>query len=317
MSGDEQHGGVADRPPGEGMTTGGLEVTQPLVQQQPQPGAQPRPQLLAVPGPGQPADRRAEVARWVVTLSEPLLTTEDRTRTDAAMADFIIRNPEWACAYFAGLLTDLSATLPPDDPWRHLSAVIDLDQVGLGVITDDPDKRLVWTGSAPLPAGTGAVIKTPGLPARMFGTSADTLDLVPVDVPDLTTHLGVAALTTNLSPLGAAFVAIAASDPRTMQVVLSKSYHALFLAKHSNRTQDSAGASLLKTAGQAVQWLAHRRLQYMAGEDDGYAHTVGFEWISKADRVNTGKPISTEKSMVQVGKIDANAYKDLAGDDFV
>ena len=317
MSDDEQHNGDGDRSMDEGKTTEGLLVTQPLVQQQPT--VHQRAQLSAVPGPGQPADRRAEVARWVVTLSEPLLTTEERIKVESDMADFINRNSDWACAYFAGLLTDLSATLSPDDPWRRLSALIDLDQVALGHSTDNPDQKLAWSSLvAPVPSSTGAVIKHPGQPARPFGTSADVMDMVNVDVTDPSAMLEVSALMTNLSPLAAAFVAFAASDARTMQVVLSKTRQALFMANFGSITPDTVGESMLKTAGQAVAWLVHRRRQYLLpGEDDRYAHRIGFEWMSKADRVNQGKPIATEQSLVGWSMIQPTDYKDLAGDDYV
>ncbi len=291
-------------------------VTQPLVTEPVK--DVPRPRLSAVPGPGQPADRRVEVARWVVTLSEPLLRTADRSQTDQAMAAFINRNRDWACAYFAGLLTDLSGSLPRDDPWTCLSATIDLDQVASDHPSGDPDRKLVWAGAAPLPEDTGAtIVGLPGHQPRVFGTRTDALDLVPLDVVDPSASREMASLTVNLAPLSAALVGFASADARTMQFVLSEVCHHLMLAFLSSATTDTVGESLLKTAGQAVQWLVHRRRQYLGGDDDGFAHTVGFEWMSKADRVNTGKPIATESSLRGLSHIPADAYRDLAGDAYL
>lgn len=221
------------------------------------------------------------------------------------MAAFINRNSDWACIYFAGLLTDIASTLPEDDPWRHLSAMIDLDQVAFGRTGTDPDEKLVWKGEAPVPELTGAAIKAPGGPARAFGTSFDAQDLYDVDVADVRTAPQSVAVASNLSPLSASLVAMASADSRTMQVVLAKTYDALWKARFGSLTNDSPGESLLKVAGQAVQWLTHRRRSYLADED-GFIYTIGLAWTGKADRVNTGKSITSESRSYVDWKIPAS-----------
>lgn len=281
----------------------------PLVTQDDPPAA---PRLTVVPNPGAGADRRTEVARWAVTLTEPLISTEQRAASEEAMARFIDRNSDWSCAYLAGLLTDLAATLPPDDPWRHLAGLIDLEQIATGESYGTPEKRLAWSNDPiAFPASTGAV--TPS--GRMFGTSQDSEDLITVDVPDASSFTRVAAVNTNLSPLAAAIIAFSTTDASTMQSVLMKVYTALFEAKHSAHiTTDAAGTSLLKTAGQSLRWLTHRRRAYTF-DDDGFVNMLAFAWIGKADRVQSGTPISQEaRRFMSDGQIDPRLYRDMKTD---
>lgn len=272
-----------------------------------------RPKLTVVPNPGAGADRRSEVARWVVTLSEPLVSTEQRAAADEAMGRFIDRNSDWACAYFAGLLTDLTSTLPPDDPWRHLAGLIDLDQIATGQSLDDASKRLAWSNDPiHFPATTGAVTAS----GRTFGTSQDSADLITVDVPDPTTFTKIAAVNANLSPLAAAILAFSSADAATVQSVLLKVYHSLWQANEmAGITTDSAGTSLLKTAGQALRWITHRRRVYTF-DDDGFANMLGFAWIGKADRAHANNSISKEarQKLVEEGQIDPRLYREMRTD---
>ena len=271
------------------------------------------PRLTVVPSPGAGADRRSEVARWVVTLSEPLVSVEQRAAAEDAMARFIDRNSDWSCVYFAGLLTDIASTLPPDDPWRHLAGMIDLDQIATGKSLDDPTKRLAWSNDPiAFPAVTGAVTAT----GRAFGTSQDSADLITVDVPDPSTFTKIAAVNANLSPIAAAFVAFSSADAATMQSVLLKVYHALWQANEmAGLTTDSAGTSLLKTVGPALRWLTHRRRTYTF-EDDGFVNMLGFAWIGKADRAHANNSISKEarQQMVKEGLIDPREYRERRTD---
>lgn len=293
------------------MTEKGLTEFADLISSSPTPTpASSREHLSVVPDPSAPADRKSEVARWVITLSEPLLTTADRAATDAAMAAFINRNSDWACAYFAGLLSDLAGLLPTNDPWRHLSATIDMSQISTGSAATEAADRIVWTSSnLPAPATTGATIGDGHGQVRAFGTSIDAFDLTRVDVPDARSHPGAAAVASNLSPLSSAFVAIASGEARHLQVALAKTFHALWQASFNSRTEMTSGEALLLSAGQAAQWLIFRRRQYLL-EDDGLIGTVGLAWISKADRVNGGKPISAESGSYRYAKIEDSAYND-------
>lgn len=271
-----------------------------------------RDHLNVTPEPSAPADRKSEVARWVVTLSEPLIATKDRAATDEAMAAFINRNSDWACAFFAGLLSDLASLLPAGDPWSRLSATIDLNQIATGQPATVPEDRIVWVaGSNRPPSTTGATIDT-GTGLRAFGTSVDAFDLTQVSAPDIRSHPGAAAVASNLSPVAAAFVAIASGEPRHTQVALAKTFQALWTASFNSRTSMTAGHALLLTAGQAVQWLIFRRRQYLL-EDDGLVGTMGLTWISKADRVNAGKAITLESNSWRYAKLDDSAYEDYSG----
>ena len=100
--------------------------------------------------------------RWATGLTEPLLSTAARVAADDAMRERAGRHPRWAAVLFAGALADVLTTLPPDDPWRRLSARIGELRVG-----SPPRDDL----------GTGAWRRgAPGGPRR-FGTWRDAADL--------------------------------------------------------------------------------------------------------------------------------------------
>lgn len=259
------------------------------------------------PNPGPPADRRGEVARWVVGLSEPLLAPEQRTRVETDMAAFVDRNSAWASAYLAGILNDLTHTLPPDDPWRNLSALIDLQQVSTGRLTSRPELRLaIRSGQAPLPAVTGAVRPD----GAAFGTLLDSADLLEQELPDPTQDVGLAPLTPNLSPLSAALVGFAAGDAQTLHFVLSKVHHHLWEAHFSGLIDQSPGSALLGATSAALRWLTHRRCCYLS--TDSYVAMLGFAWIAKADRVTTGRSILEEGGLDLQGMIPPEMYRELA-----
>lgn len=292
------------------MTKNELTDFEALVSTTPTPTSSSRDHLSVVPEPSAPADRKTEVARWVVTLSEPLIPTAQRAEIDAAMAAFINRNSDWAYAFFAGLMSDMACLLPENDPWCRLSATIDLSQIATGAPASGPNDRIVWVaGDTPAPATTGATIDT-SEGVRAFGTSLDAADLRSTSAEDLASFAGTAAVAVNLSPLASAFLAIAAGEPRHLQVALAKTGHALWKASFNSRTDMTVGEAILLTAGQAIQWLTYRRRQYLL-EDDGLVGTMGLAWISKADRVNAGKSISSEAGSYRYAKIDEATYEEF------
>lgn len=303
-------------PPGDQVTPESEQdpnlnlVTEPM-QQQEAPD-EPEAVLISAPPPGSPADRRAEVARWIVTWTEPLIDDSSRLRTSREMGRFIERNSDWSCAFLAGVLTDLAHSLPADDPWRHMAALIDLDQVATGRAAEDPNRRLARRSErAPLPALTGAVT----VEGRPFGTRKDALDLLSPGVADASVDVGMAAVATNLSPLAAALVAFGAHDARTLQYVLNQTYHHLWMANFASLIDQSAGQALLDASGAAIRWLIHRRRAY-TGPEDPFPNMVGFNWISVADRVNAGTPILDEAGrLAKQGAIDAEMYGYLTGAD--
>lgn len=101
----------------------------------------------------------------------------------------------------------------------------------------------------------------------------------------------------------------ASADAHHVRIALSKVYQALWEASFGGRTTMSPGEALLRSSGQAVRWLIHRRRQYLL-EDDGVPTTIGFAWISKADRVVAGSPITKESGTYLYAKIDDDSYDD-------
>lgn len=286
-------------------------VTEPIKT----PDADPATSTLAVaPGPGAPADRRHEVARWIVSWSEPLLDETARVKIATDMGHFIDRNSEWSVAFLAGVLTDLAQSLPTNDPWRHMAGLIDLRQVATGIPAEDKNMRLARRSErAPLPGLTGAIT----VEGRPFGTRRDAADLIAPGASDVSTDLSMAAVAVNLSPLAAALVAFASHDPKTVQVVLGQTLHHLWMANVGSVMPQTAGQAMFEAASSAIRWLIHRRRAY-TGIDDTFPNIVGLSWIAKADRVNAGGNIAVEGGLGRQGAIDPAEYRFLSGadDDF-
>lgn len=267
--------------------------------------------LSAVPTPGVP-DQRAPVSKWILTLSEPLISTRARAEADRQMAAFIDRNYQWSTNWFAGFMSDLMRTLPPNDPWRHLSAFIDLSEISRGVPATTADNRLSFhhrDALKPPPRRTGAY-RVDGSP---FGKFTDAADLVAgdlVDEPGL--DIGLTALADPINPLTAALIGFAGANIELLASVTSKVYHHLLIP----RIAEGAGDEFLDAAGSALRWIIHRRRSY-TGHDDPFPTLAGFAWMGRADRVTAGeKSIASEPSMARDALIDPSAYDDLRNDFF-
>lgn len=258
------------------------------------------------------ADGRAPVARWVITLSEPLLSTRRRAVADEAMARFIARNSHWATAWFAGYLCDVTATLPPEDPWRRLSATLDLPALSRSNDADDQESRLVLEngeGAKP-PVSTGAVNHD----GSRFGSLADFTDLVMGELGAADLDLGLAAVADDLDDLTAAVIGFSASNPGAMESVLAKIYHHLWLAEFSGEEGEDvrpAGEVFLGVVGGALRRLIHRRRAY-TGADDPFPSVVGFAWMARADRiVGSKRNVASEIGMARAAQIDPGTYDEM------
>ena len=122
--------------------------------------------------------RSGAALRWVATLVEPLISTNQRIRYEIEFRDVARNESRWFAAYTGGLLAGVTASLPGIDPWRT---------VGLDA-----------SGVAKWPDG------------RIFGTQEDTDDVLR-SVPELD-EAGVdpttLALEEGLAPDAAALIAI-------------------------------------------------------------------------------------------------------------
>lgn len=267
-----------------------------------------RPSLRALPT--EPAaDRRAPVARWVMTLSEPLLSTERRVTLDSDMAAFISANHQWAVYWFAGAISDIVATLPGNDPWRQLSASIDLTMISLGESSSEAETR-IWfqnpQGESP-PGGTRAVFPD----GRTFGSPEDSSDLVAPDIGPADSDIGLAALIEPLGDLSSAVGGFATADVESFCSALERVWHHLRLAEFSDETRVSAGFAFLTTVAPVLRRFIHRRRIY-TGMDDPFPTLAAFSWMARADRLIRGpRRISAELGLAHEAAIEPGAYDEL------
>ncbi|MGL5827743.1 MAG: hypothetical protein ACRCYU_23485 [Nocardioides sp.] len=248
------------------------------------------------------SDQRAAVARWVINLCEPLIATDTRAVVDDDMAKVVERAPKWVELWFAGWLRDLAMTLPADDPWRNLSATLDLSDLA------PPFGDSVHEHGANPPPDTGAR-REDGEP---FGSLYDSSDLVMPEQRDSTTDFTLAAVVEPLRPESAAILGLTGSTAEKLSGALGSLFHGLWIAS-LRKSGKPAGPEFLAIVGAAVRWLAHRRRVYV-GLDDPFVCVSGFAWMARADRLLAGTGVVTDDlALVQTGQIDESAYRDLRG----
>jgi hypothetical protein len=220
--------------------------------------------------------------RWAACLTEPLLSTAARIAADDAMRARAREDPDWAVAVFGGALADVLTTLPPDDPWRHLSA-----RIG-GLVIGTPPRG---------EPGTGAWRRDRAGGWHRFGTWRDTADLaepVLTEPFDARSDPGVAALADPLRPEAAAVLAFAARG-----------------RAESRSAVDAAGTdglSVVETGADALRWAVHRRRAYQ-GPGDLWPVEVMTLWAARAEDPRSVAPPVPERELIPAG-----AYRELVGD---
>jgi len=223
-----------------------------------------------------------EVAvRWAVALTEPLLSTRARVAADDAMRDRCRRHPEWAATLFGGVLADVLTTLPPDDPWRHLSARVG----GIGIGTPPAAEP-----------GTGAWLRNPEGRWQPFGTWRDAADLtgaVPA-AADLRADPAVAALAEPLEPAAAALLAFAARGRTESSDAVAA------LGPH--------GAVVFTAGADALRWAVHRRRSYR-GPGDLWPVEALTEWAAAGENDNPAVRPVPDRELIPAG-----SYQELTGD---
>lgn len=266
----------------------------------------------------QGTESRGAVSRWVVTLTEPLISTRRREMLDADMAWFINQKPVWAYHWTAGVLHDLAHTLPPDDPWRGLSATIDLAALTIRTAADtadtpdagrDLDPRLEFhnpTGAAP-PASTGAALPD----GQAFGTVADSADLIAPELGDPETDVGLAGLVEPLGPVSSAIAGFATADIEVLLGALSQVHQRVWRAGFTGDTSAHPGVRFLDAVAPVLRRYIHRRRLY-TGPDDTFPTVAGFGWIARADRLcGSSQPLSAELGLAETAAINPASYRDL------
>lgn len=205
--------------------------------------------------------RRRTTVRWLVSLCEPLLSTEQRQAADADFAAVLAATPRWGSAWFAGLIADTLATLPSEDPWRHLGGRVETAAGGVHTPDGDP------VGPPPV---TGAQSV-----AGSFGTVADSVDLAVGDHHDPPANPDIAARA-DLPAEAAAVVAISRMGFGPTRDALDLLFD-----------QADDGPQMLALAGAALRAVTHRRRAY-EGAGDLFTWVYGIQTLIRADRIATG-----------------------------
>ncbi|MFD6092835.1 hypothetical protein ACFWGN_11995 [Oerskovia sp. NPDC060338] len=247
----------------------------------------------------------SEAASWIVTQCEPLIATSVRNELDKAMVDLALENASWVATWVAGVVSDMTRTLPVSDPWRNLSASIPV-----------PGKRRMRRGDLVTDlTGQGAINPRTG---KRFGTWLDAVDLVGAPASaDLTTDLGLAALLRPLSDDASALVAFAADGFTEARESLEAVY------ARSREGGRDGGRAVWSCGADAIRWAIHRRRSY-TGLDDPYPAVSGFAWLVRANEFASGQGPSMVEVELQIAsqRIDDDEFEALVktpegdGDEF-
>lgn len=120
-------------------------------------------------------DQWLSAVRWAASLVEPLITEHRRSIYNQTFREAAELHPGWARLFFAGVVSDIMATLPDNDPWR--------------------DARI--QDGVPLVDG------------RRFGTLRDHTDLIPQISPDPTIDVALSAVLDDLDERAASLIVVA------------------------------------------------------------------------------------------------------------
>lgn len=255
------------------------------------------------------ARRRQVVARWVATTTNGLTSTAARSVAEEAMRQVGDEEPAWMLTYFAGVLSDLAASLPAEDPWRSMSAVI--------VTGRGRGHRLVRHGSTdgPLLAArqdeTGAWLAS----GQPLTSPVSMTDLLVPATDDLDADPAFVMYVEGIDPLPAALAAFAFHSPGEVRAVLETVHESLVAEPNilGVTGRMSPLAEVTRAAQAAIRWLAFRRSAYVGNDHDDCLYVAAYSWIGKAERVSAGAPIAQESMApaVRVWKIQDGQYSHL------
>jgi hypothetical protein len=173
--------------------------------------------------------------------------------------------PDWCQTYVGGVLVCLVATLPNNDPWRHISA-----RSGTIVAGQHP----------PL---TDGVFRDDT--ARPFGNWRDATDLIVPVFAEPESDPSLAELSDSLSPQAGLLLAVAGSGDwratRDMMGSLS-AYVGSNIDDFGRPHTASLGRISRDVAREAIAWALHRRMAYGG---DVYCEEILLRWTTLAARV--------------------------------
>ena len=218
------------------------------------------------------------VARWIVSLCEPLICTVERAQLDERMSTLALCNAEWVNTWFAGMLSSTVLSLPQEDPWRKLSAAF-YPANGTKAHTYEFD-------SVPVPQVTGARSK-----GKSFGTRRDHTDMIIPEFNDWLTDLQLAAVTKGLDTWSSTLIGFAGGGFDSTRSVMNE-MHAEIVDKRKAHL-DPATKDMFHVLSEALKYVIHRRRTYV-GLDDEFVWSKGFQWIARTDQLVSGRKFSHE-----------------------
>ncbi|WNM27345.1 hypothetical protein RN607_14270 [Demequina capsici] len=205
---------------------------------------------------------------------EPLTSATTHMRRENDMVRWVKKNPTVAAAWFSGVLWQIMATLPEDDPWRRISVRARGDHGEVIERLDPPDSMMgAW------------------LDGVAFGIAADGMDVVPRTVSDDTLDVGLVALAENLPRLAAQALGLAPDDFRDVMAV--------FMASRSFLAPELYGRELFDMGAAALRWAIWRRRIYV-GRADRLPLIVAVAWLRRAELVATGQAMSVEECRFEI-----------------
>lgn len=210
------------------------------------------------------------VARYVVTLCDPLVDLDNRTETENAVTALAGSDPHWLAAWAAGLLSDIVRSLDPEDPWRKLS----LSEHG--------------------------ALHPDGSP---FGSYVDATDMVHPNTDDLRSDLGLAALEKRLTPDAASLVAVANQGwSKTLDWIRANLIVDTVLPPEEAK-------KFFSTIHSALRWAIYRRRLFV-GFDDHFVPVSGVEWTNRAYKILNGESWDEARAarFLQQSAVPAGSY---------
>lgn len=233
----------------------------------------------------------------MLTLVEPLIGLEERIGIEREMERLVAEEPKWASAWFAGVMWEIVATLPPGDPWRRLAARLDLGALSAPTGENGQVRSLASasvetyaTGDLDVPAFNGAILPS----GRVFGTWESATDLVsPLDTVPVDEDRALLPYATPLDPISAALIGLASGDVDRLARTLRMLHISLATqpadepagpgAASAGDGPGSAARHWLSLAGHSLRWLLARRRNYLEAFDP-WVVSLGYVWSNEASR---------------------------------
>lgn len=225
--------------------------------------------------------------RWMVAQLEPLLTGREVTRRESDCVRWCAANPKIAPVWFAGMVWQILATLPADDPWRQIA-----------VRARDSRGHVVERGHPP-EGRMGAWLEDSTMDSEMPGE-----DLIPRSSLDPSTDHGLRALADGLPERSAQTLGFAFDSFEAAMEILS--------ADRTAMSPDLFGRATFDAGSAALRWAIWRRRAYV-GRTDPYPLMIALEWLERAELHAHGEALDFANCQFEIAteSIDDTAWEEL------